>query len=87
MKAHILLNYDLITQKCVPVFMNIVFLWALRFSAHPSLKCCSFGTSPLIIISNNTVTLYGRELLLNIRRMTVIGTYSSDFYILHFDVA
>ena len=57
--------------------MKIVFLWVLSWSAHPSLvrKCCSLRT--LLSISNNTITLYRREFSLNIRGMTVIGTYSS----------
>ena len=87
MKDNILQNYGLITRKCIPVSKKIVFLWALPFSAHPSLECSSFSTSLLISISNNTITLYGRELSLNKRRMTVIGTYLSKLYILHFGVA
>ena len=52
----------------------------LAWSAHLSLvrNCCSLGTS--LSISNNTITLYRRELSLNTRRMTVIGAYSSKLY-------
>ena len=66
-----------ITLKYIIVYMKIVFLWVLSWSAHPSLvrKCCSLRTS--LSISNNTITLYRREFSLNIRGMTVIGTYSS----------
>ena len=60
--------------------MNMAFLWALAWSAHPSLvrKCCSLDTS--LSISNNTITLYRREFSLNKTKMTVIGTYSSRLY-------
>ena len=70
-------KYGLITLKYIIVYMKIVFSWVLSWSAHPSLvrKCCRLRTS--LSISNNTITLYRREFLLNIRRMTVIGTYSS----------
>ena len=66
-----------ITLKYIIVYMKIVFLWVLSWSAHPSLvrKCCSLRTS--LSISNNTITLCRREFSLNIRGMTVIGTYSS----------
>ena len=72
-----------------PSFMNIVFFMGVTLFRTPWFQCCSFGTSLLIIIPNNTITLYGRELSLNIMRMTVIGTYrySSKLYILHFGVA
>ena len=54
----------------------------LAWSAHQSLlrKWCRHGT--LLSISSRTITLYGREFSLNIhdiRRMTVIGTYSTKF--------
>ena len=47
--------------------------------SHADIHCCSLiGTS--LSISNNTITLFRREFSLNIRRMTVFGTYSSKLY-------
>ena len=62
----------------------------LPFSAHQLLECCSIGTSLLISISNNTITLYGRELSLNIRGKQYRNwyiQYLSKLCILHFGVA
>ena len=77
-EAKIKKNTGLITLKCIPVSMKIVFD-VLAWSAHQSLvrKWCSLGTS--LSISNNTITLYRREFSLSIhdiRRISVIGKYS-----------
>ena len=87
MKDNILQNYGLNSKMYPSFYENCLFLWALPFSAHPSLECSSCRTSLLISISNSTITLYGRELSLDKRRVTVIGTYLSKLYILHFGVA
>ena len=72
-------NDGSITLECIPVSMKIVFLWvSLNRTPIHGYKCCSLGTS--LGTSNNTITLYIRDFSLNIRRITVIGTYSSKLY-------
>ena len=69
-----LITLNILILKCITVFMKIVFLWVLAWSAHPSLvrKCCGLGTS--LNISSSTISL-------NRRRITVIGTYSSKLHV------
>ena len=70
----------LITLKYIKVYMKIVFLWVLSWSAYPSLvrQYCSFRTSLSISLTtpSHFIDTDRREFSLNIRRMTVIGTYS-----------